>query len=40
MTEAVAPRLLSLPLHSRMSHDDAVLVAVTLATTVHALTRA
>jgi len=40
VTEAVAPRLLSLPLHSRMSHDDAVLVAVTLATTVHALTRA
>jgi dTDP-4-amino-4,6-dideoxygalactose transaminase len=31
VTEAVAPRLLSLPLHSRMSDDDARLVAETLA---------
>ncbi|TDB74898.1 DegT/DnrJ/EryC1/StrS aminotransferase family protein [Micromonospora sp. KC723] len=30
VTEAVAPRLLSLPLHSRMSDDDAVLAAETL----------
>lgn len=30
VTEAVAPRLLSLPLHSRMSDDDAALAARTL----------
>ena len=34
VTESVAPRLLSLPLHSRMSDRDATLVAQTLARTL------
>ncbi len=36
VTEAVAPRLLSLPLHSRMSRGDAALVCQTLVASVRA----
>jgi dTDP-4-amino-4,6-dideoxygalactose transaminase len=38
VTESVAPRLLSLPLHSRMSDDDAVFVADRLSASVRNLT--
>jgi dTDP-4-amino-4,6-dideoxygalactose transaminase len=40
VTESVAPRLLSLPLHSRMSDDDAAFVADTLSASVRNLTAA